>query len=250
MKLFVALFPLILLANPIAYEHVKMENLSIHVLEVNPNKVDFELINCDGLEKPSLIGEAENALAAFNGGFYLKDGKSFGVLKIKGNVISPTDRQRGAIGFTPFIIDRLGSDAEANSFLPLFHSEQKEIWNSCQNILGGAPLLLVDFQIPNFEEECVRKAFVEQRYSRTAIGLKENGDIVIAIIEGPQSGKSLGMTLAELAEFMLSRGCKDAINLCGGESSALYYNKEVIYPLPIEEKRVGNVVIIKERLCL
>lgn len=249
MKLFIALIPFMLTANSIVYEHVETENLSIHILEVDPAKVDFELINCDSFEKPSVIGETHSALAAINGGFCLQDGNPLGILKINKELISSTDRQRGAIGFTPFIIDRLGSDAETNTLLPLFHPENKEIWNSCENILGGAPLLVIDFTIPNFTEESLRKPFVEERYSRTAIGLKENGLVIIAFVEGPQSTKSSGMTLAELAEFMLSRGCKDAINLSGGHSSALYYNKEVIHSGLIEEKAVGNVVIIKERLC-
>lgn len=249
MKLFLTLFPFLLMANPIVYEHVETETFSIHLLEINPKKVDFELINCDSLEKPSAIAEKHGALIAINGGFCLKEGSPLGILKIEGNLVSPTDRQRGALGFAPFMIDRLDSESETNTLLPLFHPENKEIWNSCRNILGGAPVLVIDHTLPNFTEESLRKAFIEERYARTAIGLKENGHIVIVMVEGPESTKSLGMTLAELAEFMLSRGCKDAINLSGGHSSALYYNKQILHSGLEEEKPVGNVFIVKDRLC-
>jgi exopolysaccharide biosynthesis protein len=249
MKLFLALFPLILIANPIVYEHIEKKDLSIHVLEVNPNEVTFELINLDQIEKPSVVGKSHEAIIATNGGFYHTDGTPWGILKINGELISKTDRERGAIGFYPFIIDRLDSDPESGSLFPLFHPENKEIWDSCSNILGGAPILLIDSHIPDFREESLRKAFIEERYARTAIGLKENGNLLLVMVEGPQSTKSEGMNLAELADFMLSRGCKDAINLSGGHSSALYYDGMVVHSGLMEEKPVGNVVIIKERLC-
>ncbi len=249
MKLFLAFFPVMLMAGPIVYEHIEKEDLSIHVLDVNPDEFTFELIDCDRIEKPSISAKTHGATASINGGFYLKDGSPQGILKIKGELISSTDRHLGAIGFYPFIIDRLDSDPETGSLFPLLHPENKEIWNSCPNILGGAPILLIDSCIPDFEEESLQKAFIEERYSRTAIGLKENRHLLLVVVEGPQSTKSTGMTLAELADFMLSIGCKDAINLSGSHSLTLYYKGEPIHSGLMEEKPVGNAPIIKERLC-
>jgi hypothetical protein len=59
-------------------------------------------------------------------------------------------------------------------------------------------------------------------YARTALGLDATGrQLILVVIEGKQPGRSIGMTLSELAEFMRSSGAHTAINLDGGGSSSL-----------------------------
>ena len=54
---------------------------------------------------------------------------------------------------------------------------------------------------------------------RTAIGITENGEIVLYTIDGRQSGYSYGLQLKSLAKRMKELGCTDAINLDGGGST-------------------------------
>jgi exopolysaccharide biosynthesis protein len=42
------------------------------------------------------------------------------------------------------------------------------------------------------------------------------------VVDGRQLDVSIGMTLPELAEFMLKLGCKEALNLDGGGSATLW----------------------------
>ena len=56
--------------------------------------------------------------------------------------------------------------------------------------------------------------------SRSFIGIKADGDIVMVMNDGRQSPYSAGFTEYEMAEFMLSLGCVQAINGDGGGSSA------------------------------
>lgn len=58
-------------------------------------------------------------------------------------------------------------------------------------------------------------------HPRTAIGFKENGDIVLYTIDGRQSGYSYGVKLSTLAERMKELGCVEAINLDGGGSTSI-----------------------------
>jgi exopolysaccharide biosynthesis protein len=59
-------------------------------------------------------------------------------------------------------------------------------------------------------------------YARTALGLDVTGrELILVVVEGKQPGRSLGMSILELAEFMRSRGAYHAINLDGGGSSSL-----------------------------
>lgn len=56
--------------------------------------------------------------------------------------------------------------------------------------------------------------------SRSFVGIKENGDIVMVMNDGRQAPYSAGFTNYEMAEFMLSLGCVQAVNGDGGGSSA------------------------------
>lgn len=56
---------------------------------------------------------------------------------------------------------------------------------------------------------------------RTAVGIKENGDVVFYVIDGRQSPLSYGARVETLAKRMLELGCVDAINLDGGGSTAI-----------------------------
>jgi hypothetical protein len=57
------------------------------------------------------------------------------------------------------------------------------------------------------------------RHPRAAIGLAE-GRILAVVCDG-RSEREAGLTLIELARFMLALGCVDALNLDGGGSAAL-----------------------------
>ena len=56
---------------------------------------------------------------------------------------------------------------------------------------------------------------------RTAIGVKENGNVIMYVLDGRQSGHSYGAQLTTLARRMQEIGCIDAINLDGGGSTAM-----------------------------
>jgi len=62
------------------------------------------------------------------------------------------------------------------------------------------------------------------RNPRTVIGVDRTGTtLYIFVIDGRQPGWSVGMTLPEVADFMIARGCYRAINLDGGGSSSFVY---------------------------
>ena len=59
------------------------------------------------------------------------------------------------------------------------------------------------------------------RHPRTTLGYKANGEIVIYVADGRQTGLAIGMTDTECAEYMESLGCVAAIRMDGGGSSNL-----------------------------
>ena len=56
---------------------------------------------------------------------------------------------------------------------------------------------------------------------RTAIGIKEDGSIVLYTIDGRQEGHSYGVQLKTLAKRMQELGCMEALNLDGGGSTTI-----------------------------
>lgn len=56
---------------------------------------------------------------------------------------------------------------------------------------------------------------------RTAVGIKENGNIIFYVLDGRQSGYSYGAQLKTLAKRMVELGCVEAINLDGGGSTVI-----------------------------
>jgi len=60
---------------------------------------------------------------------------------------------------------------------------------------------------------------------RTAIGQREDGAILLLVIEGRKTS-SMGATMADLIDVMLEYGAVNAANLDGGMSSAMWLNDE------------------------
>ena len=62
---------------------------------------------------------------------------------------------------------------------------------------------------------------------RTAIGYTKDNEMIMVAVDG-REGSSVGMTLMQLANFMKSLGCVNAMNLDGGGSTVMYVNGQVV----------------------
>lgn len=65
------------------------------------------------------------------------------------------------------------------------------------------------------------------RNPRTAVGYTSLNNFVLVTVDG-REGSSIGMTLMELANFMKSIGCVEAINLDGGGSTVMYVDGKIV----------------------
>ena len=81
-----------------------------------------------------------------------------------------------------------------------------------------------------------------QPSGRTSIGQKANGDLVFAVIDGSTTAGT-GVTVKRMSEYMLSRGCVDAMNLDGSGSSIMYYaNERKNSPSDGQERQSPNFI--------
>jgi len=79
------------------------------------------------------------------------------------------------------------------------------------------------------------------RQPRTAIGITNNGEIVLKVVDGRNKGVSEGVSGYQLADLMIADGCISAAYLDGGASSTIVKLGEVINnPSLGEEKGVAH----------
>lgn len=106
---------------------------------------------------------------------------------------------------------------------PILNNNTIKKWNSMPFILGGGPILVSNGKKnTDFTKEYVTQDFITKRHARTAVGILPDKRWVLVVAEQNQLQDIVGLSIPELAEFMHSIGCIDAINLDGGGSSAMY----------------------------
>ena len=82
-----------------------------------------------------------------------------------------------------------------------------------------------------------------ERHPRSAVGW--NGQAYFLVEVDGRSRNSAGMTLNELAIYLIELGCEEAMNLDGGGSSTLFYNGKVQNrPCDGSERPVANALVV------
>lgn len=99
-------------------------------------------------------------------------------------------------------------------------------WENVKHIISGGPYLVKNEQVfIDINEQ--KLSAIGGKNPRTAIGYTKEGNLVLIAVDG-REGASVGMTLYELASFMKSIGCVNAMNLDGGGSTVMYVNGRVV----------------------
>lgn len=97
--------------------------------------------------------------------------------------------------------------------------ESPDIIPSVLHAASGLQMIVRDGKINDFSP---LEPFSFTRHPRTAVGVKKDGGVVIAVVDGRIPDYSNGASLVDLANLMISLGCDRALNLDGGGSSAMY----------------------------
>ena len=125
-----------------------------------------------------------------------------------------------------------------------------KLWSYKLDITNGVPQLIKNGKIEfTWEQEKAGKSFVEARHPRTAVAKMRDGKFLMVTVDGRQPGVSVGMNLSELAEYLLSLGAVDAMNLDGGGSTTMFLDGKVVNkPSDKEgERKVGDAILVTLR---
>ena len=91
-------------------------------------------------------------------------------------------------------------------------SVYKDVEKDLYQAVGGGPWLIKDGAVTGIDDN--------SRHPRTAVGILEDGSVIMVVADGRRS-KTVGFSYSELAEYMLSLGCIEAVNLDGGGSTTM-----------------------------
>jgi hypothetical protein len=86
-----------------------------------------------------------------------------------------------------------------------------------------------------------------ERHPRSAIGWSPT-HIYLVTVDGRQPGLSVGMKLAELAEFMAGLGCTDAMNFDGGKSAQMWMSGQIMNSPCQGEDTIANSLLLLRKL--
>ena len=95
-------------------------------------------------------------------------------------------------------------------------------------VLGAGPMLVEDGKrnVRSVSEQ-IAGDIAYGRAPRTAIGVKKDGTVVILVADGRRTN-SVGMTLDEVARYMIKLGAVSALNFDGGGSSEMVLNNKIL----------------------
>ncbi|MDJ0634693.1 MAG: phosphodiester glycosidase family protein [Xenococcaceae cyanobacterium MO_188.B29] len=234
--------------NSILYDTIEQEQSIVHTVTI-PDNSNFVVT-------PAIEGELQpitdfatkyEAIAVINGGYFdPKNQKTTSYLVKEGTLLADPRTNERLID-NPDLAPYLGKILNRVEFRRYLCGE--EIFyditlhntpspNGCElkDALGGGPTLLP--QDTSVEEgfvaysngKIIRNAIgTTSPNARSAVGIKENGDIVFAMVEQKPIAGGSGMSLPQLADFLSTLGVTKAMNLDGGSSASLYYQGQTFY---------------------
>lgn len=127
--------------------------------------------------------------------------------------------------------------------------EEQIFFAKAEDIVSGAPQLIKNGVIEiTWQQEKQGKAFVETHHPRTAVAKLKDGKFLMVTVDG-RSEESGGISLPDLAAFLLEMGATDAINLDGGGSTTMFVDGKVVNkPSDKEgERKVSDAVLVFPR---
>ena len=97
-------------------------------------------------------------------------------------------------------------------------------------------------QVP--KSDAYKYRSVGERHPRSAIGVNRD-HIFLVEVDGRQPELSVGMTLAELGDYMQKLGCELALSLDGGSSATLWFKGKVVNsPCDGKDRPIANGLVL------
>ena len=151
---------------------------------------------------------------------------------------SPVSSNTVVLSISPQAIERVPSVSQG-AILKIATASTPDL-REVKTAIGGGPALVREGKAASFTSAPVR-------HPRTAIGWNEKFYFFV-VVDGRQPRLSVGMTLQELATYMMKLGCQQALNLDGGGSATFWLLGNVMNsPCYGYERPMANALVLVQK---
>lgn len=149
---------------------------------------------------------------------------------------SPLDTKTAVLSLSPDLLDRVPLMKPGDTLR--LATESVPNLSGAEVAIGGGPALVQDSQVMTWN------GWIHMPHPRTALGWNKHY-IYLVEVDGRQLDLSLGMTLPQLAKYMLDLGCEQAMNLDGGGSATLWaFGAVKNSPSEGQERPAPNALVV------
>jgi len=224
--------------NSIKYSEINGSKFKGYLLEVSdPTRVSVGVSNYlnERGQTTSELAKQIEAVAAINGGGFeaIETGRSpMGVVIHNGNFLVGEDVEGP--------VDLVGINDKGMLVAGCYNIEEIKNLRLKEGVTFGPPLILDGKKMFAIGDGGYGVA------PRTAIGQREDGTILLLVIDGNQPGYSIGATIVDVQNSLFEKGAFIAANLDGGASATMYYNGEVVNrPLNLWEREIPTAFVVR-----
>lgn len=119
-------------------------------------------------------------------------------------------------------------------------------WATVADAIGGGPVIVRDGRPVFRANEAFTTSQIALRHPRTAVGQLADGRVLLVVVDGRQSGYSVGMTTFEMAQTMMRLEAVRAIQLDSGGSSTLAFDGKVLNrPSDGRERPISTALMLQ-----
>lgn len=186
------------------YDYKKhiVDNHIIHIVIINPQNYEITIVKSNdgaiGRETVPSMAKRSGAQIAINAGFFEigkhVDGKASGTLIINGKIYGIKNQ------IQPLVI----LDSQKLN-IKVLNPKNYIITNKNSSMVSGIPLLINNGMI-NKDILDKKNSFYLKPHARTAIGTKNNGTIVIVVVEHVYQKDLLSITMGEVNSLVREKG--------------------------------------------
>ena len=197
-------------------------------------RTDIVDAQCSQADSTGALAEKAGAFAAINGSYFnMRTLEALTFLKDEGREVAST-----AAGET-FRTD--GMLALKGRRVRIFAADTASSSSSTRRFreaIAAGPLLLCEGA--EVKQQWPSGGFFTKRHPRSLIGTDGRGWVYLIVIDGRFPGQAEGATIPETVEVARMFGLRDAINLDGGGSCALWIKEIGVVSHPYDNHRFDN----------
>jgi hypothetical protein len=119
-------------------------------------------------------------------------------------------------------------------------------WSVVSDAIGGGPVLVRDGSPVYRANEAFTIAQIAPRNPRSAVGQLADGRVLLVVVDGRQSGYSVGMTTFEMAQTLVRLGAVRGMGLDSGGSSTLAFEGALLNrPSDGRERAISTALMLQ-----